>query len=117
MSVFPPYPPSSSLSLALLSLPPVELDETEQQNSHGYYSVTLDAGSKTYLQGHLDPGYINMPLYTTSDLVQGKHTITLTNEWDYNGTPGGPFGKFTFNLPDIEEKKGFVLSGVGDLSG
>ena len=63
-------------------------------NSHGYYSVSVDAGAKPNLQGHLDPGYINMPLYTTGGLTLGEHTIIMTNEWDYNGTSGGPYGEF-----------------------
>ncbi|KAJ6593874.1 hypothetical protein B0H19DRAFT_1092418 [Mycena capillaripes] len=52
-----------------------------KRQNHGFYQITVDGNAFSPDDGSVpDPGQFQVPLFSSPPLVQGLHTVTLTNQ-------------------------------------
>ncbi|WWC85643.1 uncharacterized protein L201_000509 [Kwoniella dendrophila CBS 6074] len=52
--------------------------------NHGYFSISLDASEKQYINGQKEPDVFQQVMYSSGDLDSGDHTLILINEGDHD---------------------------------
>ena len=62
------------------------LTKKHTYGSHAWYAVSLDGRPKDYRYGYAKPDIFRAPIYQSSNLIRGPHTVALTNEPLYNNT-------------------------------